>query len=103
MHPEQAAYLVSIGIAWCWALSQLVLAIRELRGPTPSWWRVNAAQWITVKAIFISYVGVYAWADIPQNDGMVYLFVASHLVVFIHWLRLPSPAKADAIYLKDTP
>jgi hypothetical protein len=101
MHPEQIAYLASILIAWCWALSQIKLAIRELHDEDISWWRINAAQWITVKAVFITYVGIYAWDDIPANDGMVYVFVASHLCVFIHWLRLPSPSKTDPLYAKD--
>lgn len=99
MSPDQIAYIASAGIAWLWAGSQIKLAIHELRSPDTSWWRVNAAQWLVVKAVFITYIGVAAWESIPDHDAMVYLFLISHLIAFLHWLRLPSPAKTDPLYL----
>ena len=98
---SQLAYLLIVAIAWCWAVSQIRLALHELRWP-PSW-RVNAAQWITVKAFFFSAVGWLAWDDIPTYSWIVYIIAVSHLIVFVHWTRLPSPAKAEAVYLKDAP
>ena len=100
MAPEQVAYLLVVGIAWAWSLSQVALAVRELNHWPPTW-RVNAAQWITVKAFFFSMIGVLTWDDIPDYPWLVYLVAVSHLVAFVHWLRLPSPEKVDSIYLKE--
>ena len=102
MTPAQLAYVLSIGIAWVWALSQINLARKEL-GHWPPRWRVNVAQWMTVKAFFFTVLGVIAWEDIPHYGWLVAIFVVSHLFAFVQWVRLPTPAKTDAHYLKEQP
>ena len=98
---EQIAYTISVVIAWVWALSQIRIALTEI-GHWPPRWRVTAAQWMTAKAIFFTYLGFAVWTEIPDNDGIVYLFAASELWAFVHWLTLPSPEKVDSIYLKES-
>lgn len=102
MGPEQLAYLISAAVTWIWAISQLRIAMWELWHWPPQWrWRATAAQWMLAKAVFISYVGVATWGVIPEHAPIVYLFAGSHVVAFVHWLRLPSPAKTDPVYLPE--
>jgi hypothetical protein len=93
MSMVQAAYCVILIVAWTWAFSQVRYAIRcgDLWPPP---WRLTAGFWLTVKAGFLSYIGVYGWPILDDHRWPVLAFAAAHVITFGHWLSLPPASKS---------
>jgi hypothetical protein len=93
MNVVQAAYCLILGVAWTWAYSQVHYAFRygELWPPP---WRLTAGFWLTVKAGFLTYIGVHTWTILDDHRWPVFLFALAHVVAFAHWLTLPPASKA---------
>jgi hypothetical protein len=82
------AYLVILGVAWTWGISQAVYAVRDgWEYPPP--WRVFAGVWLLGKAVFLTYLGYFVWNDMDGHAFMVTTFAVIHAAAFVKWLTLP--------------
>lgn len=80
----EVAYVVLVAVAWVWALSQVVYAVRG-----PSLWRWAVACWLTTKAAFFTVAAVTWWTNhLPERAfrTALYLLVLAHAVAFGVWL-----------------
>lgn len=97
-------YIWILVVAWAWGLSQVVhAATGEWVRPWPpsrsvQWmlWRITAATWMLVKAIFLSYVAYYTWDDMPGHEEMIGVLAFIHFAAFVQWVLLPSERRPVA-------
>ena len=85
----EVGYLPLVGIAWIWAVSQVVFAVR--RGGA---WRWAMAYWLVSKAAFFTVAGYIWWANTFPDlwfRAVLYNLIAAKTVAFVIWLGQPRP------------